>query len=63
MRGRMKIKNFGVGQDFQECDGVASLRRQVLVEQNTKTNVGPMRERLLFIVIAVGGVFKSEGFI
>lgn len=40
--------------------GIASLRRQVLVEEKTKTNVGPVREHLVSIVIAVGGVFKSE---
>jgi len=43
--------------------GIASLRRQVLVEQNTKTNAGPVRERLVSVVIAVGGVFKSEGLV
>ena len=43
--------------------GIASLRRQVLVEQKTETNVGPVRERLVSIVIAVGGVFKSENLV
>ena len=43
--------------------GIASLRRQVLVEEKTNTNVRPVRERLVSIVIAVGGVFKPEDLI
>ena len=45
------------------CNGVVSRCCSVSVKEEAKADVGAVGERLVSIVIAVGGIFQAEDFV